>query len=158
MNDVSQQQSSTASVIQKRTVLSALRTLGADRYDLSTPETRYLPQLMKPHEQLLGVLYGRYKRDNGRSTGRGLVVATDERLLFVDRKPFYLHYDEVVYGVVSGITFTHVGISIAITISTRMGDITFRTFNRKSARQFVTAVEQILFEHQIRGVYDNDHR
>lgn len=135
-----------ASLARRSSLLQTLRSLGADRYDLSTPETHYLPQLIRPHETLLGIIYGRYEHNNGPPVGRGLLVATDERLLFIDRKPFYSHYDELVYSVVSGVAFTHVGFWVTVTVSTRMGDISFRTFNRKAAQCFVAAVEGVLFE------------
>jgi hypothetical protein len=147
-----------ASGTRRSNLLRTLRSLGADRYDLHLPETHYLSQLMKPHEKLLGILYGRYKHDNGQPVGRGLLAATNERLLFVDRKPFYTHFDELIYAVVSGVTYTHIGLSTTVTVSTRMGDISFRTFNRTATRCFVAAVERMLFEQQRKGVYDNNYR
>jgi len=112
---------------------------------------------MKPHEKLLGILYGKYKHANNQPIGRGLIAATDQRLLFLDRKPFYIHFDELIYAVVSGITYAHVGFSTMVTISTRMGDVSFRTFNRTAARYFVTAVEQMVFKQQRKGSYDYNY-
>lgn len=137
----------------KEAVFRALRLLGADQYDLLLPETHSLPHLMKPGETPLGIVYGRYWLGGKRARGRGLLVATDKRILFLDKKPLYLYYDEVTYDVVSGVMYGHAGPASSVTLNTRNGDIRIRTFNGACARQFVRAVEDILFSQDVMGAW-----
>ncbi|TAH33843.1 hypothetical protein EYC58_00160 [Candidatus Saccharibacteria bacterium] len=135
-----------------------LKSLGANMYDLHVPETSFLPQLMKPGEVLLGVLYGKYTYTNydNKLFGRGLLAATNRRLLFIDCKPLFVHYDEILYGVVSGITHSNVAFGSIVTVSTKMGTISFRTFNTRTLQRFIGAVEQLLFSQGEGARYDNN--
>jgi hypothetical protein len=118
-----------------------LKLLGADWYDLLLPETHYLHKLVSPAERIVGVVYGRYKREHSHLVGRGVLVATDQRVLLVDKKPMFLSCDEIIYRVISGVTYSKAGPAGTVTLHTRMGDIYLRTLNHKCARIFVQAIE-----------------
>ncbi len=123
-----------------------LRTLGAVTFDLWLPESHALPNILHRDEQVRGVVYGRYSHTNKLETGRGMLVATDQRLLLIDKKPLFLKCDEIAYRVISAITYTRVGIAGTVIVYTRMGDINVRTFNQKCARVFVEAIEAKIFK------------
>jgi hypothetical protein len=127
----------------RQMLVMQLKSLGANLYDLSLPETHTLLHLIRPNEVLFGVVYGRYVYQNVR--GRGVLAATDSRLLLINKKPLYLNYTEISYRVVSGVSWVHAGLATKVTVATRMGDINLRTFNGACARQFVEAVELMLF-------------
>lgn len=118
-----------------------LKYLGADRYDLALPETHALPYIIHPNEQILGIVYGRYVENNGALVGRGALVATDKRVLLVDKKPVLVKCDEITYRVVSGVTYSRVGPTGNVTLHTRVGEVRIRTFNQRCAKSFVEAVE-----------------
>lgn len=122
--------------------------LGADRYDLILPETYALPYALHPDENVLGIVYGRYKQDEGRLIGRGVMVATESRVFLLDKKPLYIRSDEVIYDAVSGVTYTRIGIIGTVTLHSKIGDIKIRTFNQKCARSFVEAVESQIFNNK----------
>lgn len=126
---------------------TALQQLGADRYDLSLPETRLLPLVLKPAEQIQGIVYGRYRycKPDETIASRGALVATDRRVLLLDRKPLFVHCDEIAYRVVSGIAYSRVGLAGTVTLHTRIGDISLHTFNKRCARDFSEAIETRLF-------------
>lgn len=130
----------------KAAVLRSLRMVGADRYDVLLPETHILPHLLAPDEQLFGAVYGRYTLDKGSHVSRGLMVITDHRILLVDKKPLFMHYDDLSFDVMSGVTYGQAGLGEAVTLNTRTGDISFRTFNQACASHFVRAVEDMLFK------------
>ena len=131
----------------KTDVPLVLRVLGADEYDLMLPETHCLPRLLEPDETIIGVVYGKYRRPDNRHMqhGRGMLVVTDRRILLVDKKPLFLHFDDIKFAVVSGVAYNKAGIGETVTLNTRLGPIYIRTFNQKCAQQFVHAVEQMLF-------------
>lgn len=118
-----------------------ITTLGADKFDLLVPETGALPYVIHPDEEIEGIVYGRYKQEDGKLIGRGALVATNDRVLLVDKKPLYVRSDEVIYDAISGVTYTRIGFIGTVTLHTKIGDIRIRTLNQKCARSFVEAVE-----------------
>jgi len=131
--------------LHKERINTDLRRLGAVQYDMRLPETHSLPLIIRPEEHINGVVYGRYSQTSGHKVGRGVLVATDFRMLLVDKKPLFLRCDEITYGAISAITYGRAGIGIAIILHTRMGDIHLRTFNRACAVNFVEDVERSIF-------------
>ncbi len=131
-----------------------LALLGADNYDLHLPETYTLPLVISPTETIRGVLYGRYTLSGEHETvlGRGVLVATDRRIVFLDKKPLYVRLDDISYDRVGSITFERVLFMSNVVLHTRMGDFHFRTFNHKAAHQFVSAIETELFNKKVRSV------
>ncbi len=121
-----------------------LRSLGANKYDLSLPETRYIAQVLREDEIILGAVYGKYEKVNLPHAGRGLLVITDRRILLIDKKPLFVQYDEVTFDVVSGVQYGKALIGAAITLNTRMGNVVIRTFNDYCAKKFVQTVEDML--------------
>ena len=121
----------------------AVRRLGAVPYDLWLPETHVLPLIIQPSEQIKGIVYGRYKQETGQNTiiGRGALVATDRRVLLVDRKPLFMKSTEIMYRVVSAVNYSRVGFAGTITLHTRLGNINLRTFNQNCAHHFIEAIE-----------------
>ncbi|GEM_PF-808574 len=126
-------------------VTDTLKQLGANLYDLWLPETRSLPRFLVPGETIEGVVYGRYKQQFGKPPGRGALVATSRRLMLIDHKPLFLNASEISYEVVSGVAHGRAGFAGTVTLSTRMGELSVRTFNRRAADSFVRAMEAHLF-------------
>ncbi len=111
-----------------------LRAAGAVAYNMWLPETHYLPHLIREDEHIEGTVYGRY------SDGRGVLVATNQRILFLDKKPLFMHRDDITFNIVSGISRTRVGPIGTVTLRTREGNYKIRTFNQKNAKNFVDYV------------------
>lgn len=124
-----------------RHVKSELRRRGAVAYDLWLPETHCLPQVLHTGEKIMGSVFGRYTMSRDNSVGRGMLVVTDQRVLFVDKKPLFVHVDELTFTIIGGVTFTHVLFMGYVTLHTRLGDFMLRTFNRKNAANFVDYIE-----------------
>lgn len=124
----------------------ALRSLGADEYDLLLPESRYITQVLREQEVILAAVYGKYDKVNLPHTGRGLMVMTDRRILLVDKKPVYLQYDEIRFDMVSGVQYSKAFVGESVTLNTRMGNVIIHTFNDRCARKFVQNVEDMLFD------------
>ncbi len=116
-------------------VKAELRQRGAMLYNMWLPETHYLPFILHKDEHIMGSVYGRYK------DGRGALVATDQRVLFIDKKPLFLHCDELNFAIVGGVTYTRTGPVGSLTLHTRLGDFSLRTLNHKNAVNFVEYIE-----------------
>src|SRR3989344_6821607 len=126
-------------------IRNRLKEIGSARYDLALPETDYLPLLIHFDEKILGVVYGRYKQNTNSVAGRGVLVATDKRILLVDKKPLFLRNDELAYEAISGVSYSKAGLASTVSLHTRFGDIRVRTFNSKCAKNFVKTIEDLLF-------------
>ncbi|MDB5185287.1 MAG: hypothetical protein JWN38_1095 [Candidatus Saccharibacteria bacterium] len=131
----------------QKTLDDELHEAGVDRYDFWLPETHALPYIVHLDEHIKGIVYGKYVQNGTEPAGgRGALVATDSRILLIDKKPMFLKCDELSYHVVSGVTYTKVGMAGTVTLHTRAGDIHVRTFNQKCADMFVAAIEAKTFE------------
>jgi hypothetical protein len=128
---------------------AVLESLGAVAYDMVLPETHALPYIIQPSEEIVGIVFGKYKLESKNQVGRGALVATNKRILLVDKKPFFEKVDELPYHVVSGVAYVSVGRAGTVTLHTRMGDVTVRTFNHNLAKSFVGAVEATMFQHAV---------
>lgn len=118
-----------------------LRAAGAVTYDFWLPETHYLPYIIHPDERIKASVFGRYKDRNG-TVGRGALIATDRRLIFIDKKPFYVHYDELTFNIVGWVTYTRVSLMGYVTLHSRLGNFQLRTFNHKNALNFADYIEE----------------
>ena len=118
--------------------------LGANFYYLMLPETSALPLVIHPQELIGGLVYGRYvwvDNRTGRQVGRGVLVATNLRVVLIDKKPLFVHSEEIGYAAISGIAYSQVWPMGHVVLHTRLGDINMRTFNGTFARNFVACIE-----------------
>lgn len=122
-------------------IVSELRAAGVTGYGMKKFAIRYLPKVIHKDEHIKGVVYGRYKEKDGPSLNEGALIATDLRVIFLDRKPGYTKNEEVTYDVVSGVKKT-TAIFTAVTLHTRLGDYSLRFVNAKCASIFVRYVEE----------------
>lgn len=122
-----------------------LKYLGVACYGLLTLESRYLPHVIDYDESIRGVVYGWLKGDVV------MLVATDRRVIFLDKKPLFVNEDEITYDAVSGVKFSHVGFFTTVTLHTKVRDYTTRSLNEHSARTFVAYIEMRRIEHQYVG-------
>ena len=126
-----------------RDIRAELKSVGAVWYDLILPETKALPKVLNSGERILGAVYGRYKNDKNESVSRGVLVATSDHLILLNKKPMFQETDQISYRMVSGVNYSHVAFMGIVTLHTRVGDIHVRTFNNKAALNFVKAIEKI---------------
>ena len=121
---------------QVKRVRDELKAVGVGSIGLRTPESKGLARILHADEHIGGVVYGRY------SGGLAWLIATDQRVIFLDRKPFYTTTDELTYDVVSGVQSTHAGPFVSVVLHTRLGDYAVRFVNTKCAGIFVHYIEK----------------
>ena len=107
---------------------------GVSKSSLWRMNSRYLPKLIHDDEHIGGVAYGHSK------DGSVMLVATNRRILFLNKRPLTTNEDEISYDVVAGVSFGHVGLESSITLHTRIKDYSLKTFNENSAQKFVDYV------------------
>ena len=116
-------------------VKDELRQRGASAYDMWLPETHYLPHIIHKDEHIMGSVFGKYK------DGRGALIATDQRVLVLNKKPGFMHCDELTFVIIGSVTYTRGPLFGYVILHTRLGDFSFRTFNMKNAANLVDYIE-----------------
>lgn len=119
----------------QRRIFQELKKLGMTRQGLATMESQYLPNVIGKDEHICGVLYG-FHQD-----GYAMLVATDKKVIFLDKKPMFINEDEISYFVVSGIRLNRAGFGSVVTLHTRIKDFKIRTFNKRCADGFMRYIE-----------------
>lgn len=77
-------------------------------------------------------MYGRYAAGTGlMKWTEGMLIATDRRVIFLDRKPGFEAMDELTYDVVSGVQKSYAWPFASLTLHTRIGNYTLRFANQK---------------------------
>lgn len=122
-------------------VRQELKSAGISGYALHKAEGRYLPQLIQDDEHIMAAAYGRT------DIGSAMLIATDRRVLYLDKKPLMAVSDEISYEVVSGVGVSQeAGLFVAVTLHTRMGDYSIRYVNPSSARKFQRYIGKVRLE------------
>lgn len=120
-----------------------LRTVGATSFGLRKFASKYLAHLLHQGEIIRGVVYGRYVSGEGLlKWTEGMLVATDRRILFIDRKPGYETFQELTYDVVSGVQKIFAWPFSAVTLFTRIGNFSLRYANPKCIDIFIHYIEK----------------
>jgi general stress protein 26 len=117
-------------------VYEELTAAGMTKYGHLKFASRYLHNFIRPDEHIMGVVYGRYEG------GEALLVATDLRIIFLDKKPLFASTDELSYDAVSGVKYSAAGLFASITLHTRVGDYQLRYVNKTAATNFVRYIER----------------
>lgn len=84
-------------------------------------ESRELCKIISPGEILLACVHGYY---NG---GAGLLVATDKRVILLDKRPLYLNLEEMRYQSIRGVEYRPGFLQATIDINTGSKRLVFRS-------------------------------
>lgn len=123
-------------------VKQRLCALGASSYVLSRPEVSRLTKLLYFGEKIEAFIYG------ANAAGWGMLVATDQRLLFVNKRLMNLIVNEVPYPAVSSIDHSVGPMFAKVAVRTRQRLYDFRKVNRKCAEIFAGVIQVKLLENQ----------
>lgn len=123
-------------------IVEDLKRLGTTKFELLTSESNYLPKIIHPKEQLGGVAFGHHE------LGYSMLIATDRRIIFLDKKPFFANMDDITYDVISGVSLSHAGFGSTLVLHTRIKDYKLLTMNDKSSAIFVDYIETRCLEHE----------
>jgi len=135
--------------IHRYRVIQELKAAGMSRYGFIKLETRELPKIIHPREHIKAVVYGRGEK------GLSMMIATDCRIIYLDKKFFSVSMDEITYDVVSGISYSQAGYFMGITLHTRIGDFSLKFVSKAAAHIFVEYIESHRLEHgPITGIED----
>jgi hypothetical protein len=86
-------------MVQMSIIEARVSQLGIKISSFYKPELRELSTILTDNEQIVGLVPGRY------FGGYALMVATDHRLLLIDKRTFYLTVEDIHYDMISEIDF-----------------------------------------------------
>src|SRR5580692_10836308 len=119
-------------MVSKQLINEQLKRLGFSLNGWGRSEIRELPHILLPGEEIYELVNGTYEG------GFALAVATDARLLLVDKKPMnYLTVEDIRFDMISEIDYSHRLLGAQIGISTGSRDLTFRSFNQPRLRKLI---------------------
>lgn len=124
-----------ASTTQQDRIRKELLAAGITSHGLRKGEVQVLPDILHADEHIGGVVYGRY------TNGLGMLVATNRRVIFLDKRLLFTSNEEVTYDVVSGIKMSTAGLVSSLVLHTRVKDFTLRYVNQKCANMFKKYIE-----------------
>jgi len=118
----------------KRAGLSHLATL---RFT-----SRYLPKVIHAGETIDAAIFGHHKNKEGLlNYSEGILVATDQRVIYLDHRPGFTTMDEMTYEIISGINITEAGVGSSLTLFTKIGNYTISFARRASVQKFADYIE-----------------
>ncbi len=123
-------------MVHRNEVSEQLKRLGVNFQFWCRPEIRELPNILFEGEQLQHVLIGRYEG------GFALFCATDQRVLLVDKKPFYLTLEDIRYDMISDVQYNHRLIDATMRLGTVHKTISFTAYNHSKLRNFTSFIQQ----------------
>lgn len=122
-------------------VRQELREVNVTAFGRTKFASRFLPKILHEDEHIKAAVYGRYGADDGPNWNEGMLVATDHRILFLDRKPGFDTVDELTYDIISGVKKVRSWPFASMTLHTRIKDYTIRFANQRCIDTFMRYVE-----------------
>ena len=116
-------------------VLSQLNSLGIRHGRVFQGEVKALARLLLPDEQIEQFMTGRY------DAGPAILVATNRRLLLVDKKPFNLTIEDIPYDMVSEVEYSMQAFNATIAVHSISKTINMMSFRQTLLRRFAGFVQ-----------------
>lgn len=119
----------------KARIHEELLEAGVGNINAMRAEARYLKDIIYEDEHIGGAIYGVSEG------GWCMLVATEKRVIYLDKKPFFVTKDILTYDIVSGVQSNSTGPFSAVTLQTRNGEYALRFVGQKSASKFAKYIE-----------------
>lgn len=132
------------------TVLHQLDQLGVRPGRIFSGEVRALSRILLEDEVIEQYMTGRY------DAGPAIMVATNKRLLLVDKKPFNLTIEDIPYDMVSEVAYNVQAFNAFITIHSISKTVHMMSFRQSMLRRFAGFVQaRVMHIRATRQVYMN---
>lgn len=120
-----------------------LRTAGVSERAMKRFSQRNLHPIVQQNEHIAAVAYGRYRdAEKLPAWDEGMLIATNYRILFLDRKPSYMRLEDIPYDSVAGVDTTKAGPSGSVTLYARGTVHALLYVPNRSREQFVHYLEE----------------
>jgi hypothetical protein len=124
-----------------QSVEKQLKKLKFNLHSWGRAEVSELPNILMPGEQIYECVNGMYEG------GFALLVATDARVLLVDKKPLnYLTVEDLRFDMINELDYSHRMIGAQINICAGSKNLKFKSYNQKRLRKLLTHVQHQMAE------------
>lgn len=123
------------STAHQQRIKKELAAAGMTAYGQFKMTSRHLPKVIEEDEHIGGVVYGHC------GIGLAMLVATDRRVIYLERRPMFTSMDDISYDVVAGVQFIDAGVFPALNLHTRMGNYRLTYVNPRCAGAFEKYIE-----------------
>jgi hypothetical protein len=128
-------------MVSQQSVSAQLKKIGVNQHAWGRVELKELHNIIIPDEEIFECVNGIYEG------GFALLVATDVRVLLVDKKPFnYLTVEDLRFDMINEIDYNHRVIGAYVNISTGNRDLRFRSYNQPRLRKLIGHVQHCMAE------------
>ncbi|HSX18198.1 MAG TPA: PH domain-containing protein [Candidatus Saccharimonadales bacterium] len=117
-----------------------LTKLGVRKTFFCKPEIRELQHILMDDEDIIKFVNGRY------AGGFAILVATEQRLLLIDKKPLYLTVEDIRYDMISEVDVNSRLFDGTVTIFTVNRQLAFTSMRQRQLRELTAYVQKRVME------------
>lgn len=121
-------------------VRTALKRVGMYNRFFGQAEIRELCQVLMSDEKIIGAVNGRYEG------GFAMLVATDRRLLLIDKKMMFLNLEDIRYDMISQVEFSARLIDATITVHTINTVLRMTSIRQAALRRLTSYMQEKVME------------
>ncbi len=126
-------------MVSAQSVKQQLKSIGFNHQGWGRAEIKELEHVLIPDEEIYECVNGLYEG------GFALLVATNHRVLLIDKKPLnYLTVEDLRFDMINEIDYSHRLMGAQIDISTGSRDLRFRSYNQPRLRKLINHVQQCM--------------
>ena len=126
-------------MVSAQAVDEQLKRIGFNKLGWGKAEIRELPHIILPDEEIYECVNGIYEG------GFALLIATDVRVLLVDKKPFnYLTVEDLRFDMINEIDYSHRMMGAYISITSGDKNLKFRSYNQPRLRKLINHVQHCM--------------
>lgn len=128
-------------MVSQKSIADQLKKIGVNQHAWGKQEIRELPNIILPDEEIFECVNGIYEG------GFALLVATDVRVLLIDRKPLnYLTVEDLRFDMINEIDYNHRAFGAYVKITTGNRELSFRSYNQPRLRKLINHVQNRMAE------------
>lgn len=127
-------------MVQLSVIEAQLTKLGVRKTWFCRPELRELQHILMDNERIVHCVVGRY------SGGFAVLIATEMRLLLIDKKPLYLTVEDIRYDMISEVDVSSRLFDATVTVFTVNRQLAFSSTRQGHLRELVKFVQQRVME------------
>lgn len=119
-------------------VLRQFHHLGVKPSFWARAEIKELTNILVPGERLAAVVFGWYEN------GLALLCCTDQRVLLLDKKPFFLKMEDLRFDKIAEIRFLNRLLDSTVILSYAGQKLEFKSWNQRALRKLMGYVQQAI--------------
>ncbi len=138
-------------MVSEKSIDAQLKRIGFNRYGWGRGEINELHNIILPDEEIFECVNGMYEG------GFAMAIATDVRVLLVDKKPLnFLIVEDLRFDLISEIDYHHRLLGAYISISTGSKNLKFRSYNQPRLRKLIGHVQHCMAEIKKKQTYHQE--